>query len=261
MRISEVVAAAMVLAGNGIATFPCYRNKHPATPRGYLDATRDSVAIRKLWRDYPAPLIGVATGAASGLDVLDLDLPRHPEARDWWQANRHRIPPTRVHETRSGGLHLLFRAALGLRCSAAKIALGVDVRSNGGSAVWWPAAGFRVLRALDPAPWPDWLLAELQPPSPPPLRSVVPPPGSNAARRYGLAALRRAVERVATAGEGTRNSRLNAETFALSRLVCEGALSAAELADSLAIAARYAGLSPRETVATIASALRAGGAA
>jgi hypothetical protein len=35
-------------------------------------------------------LVGVATGAASGIDVLDLDR-KHPEARAWWTANRSRL--------------------------------------------------------------------------------------------------------------------------------------------------------------------------
>ncbi|MBV8401509.1 MAG: hypothetical protein JOZ17_22720 [Acetobacteraceae bacterium] len=50
---------------------------------------------------------------------------------------------------------------------------------------------------------------------------------------------------------------LNRACFSLSRFVPD-TLEASEVAEALAIAARHAGLSHRETVATIASALRAG---
>jgi hypothetical protein len=77
----------------------------------------------------------------------------------------------------------------------------------------------------------------------------------SAGRRYAEAALRRAVERVATAAEGSRNIQLNAETFSLSRFVVEGLLDRAAIANSMAIAARHAGLPAAEAERTIRSAL------
>jgi hypothetical protein len=35
----------------------------------------------------------------------------------WWAENRHRLPVTRSHRTRSGALHLLFRHTSDLRCT------------------------------------------------------------------------------------------------------------------------------------------------
>jgi hypothetical protein len=80
--------------------------------------------------------------------------------------------------------------------------------------------------------------------------------GADKARRYALAALRGAVERVAGAAEGGRNARLNAETFGLARFIGAGALSPGELADAMAHAGIAAGLNRREVEATLASALR-----
>ena len=74
--------------------------------------------------DSSFPLVGVLTGEASGFDVLDVDV----EGLGWLDGVWDRLPPTRVQATRSGGRHLFFRHALGLRCSASRIALGVDVR-------------------------------------------------------------------------------------------------------------------------------------
>ena len=75
----------------------------------------------------------------------------------WWASHRDRLPVTRVHRTRSGGLHLVFQHAPDIRCSAGRIAPGIDVRGNGGYVIWWPATGLPVLSNAPFAPWPDWL--------------------------------------------------------------------------------------------------------
>jgi putative DNA primase/helicase len=84
------VDEALRLAGIGWAVFPL----HPATGTPYANAdiaaalaipeppkgkgglhlaTMDEAAIRALWRDRPGAHIGIATGAPSGLYVLDVD--------------------------------------------------------------------------------------------------------------------------------------------------------------------------------------------
>ena len=77
-------------------------------------------------------------------------------------------------------------------------------------------------------------------------------------RRYALAALRHAADRVAIAQQGQRNDTLNTETFRLTRFLAEGTLDATEVATAMAYAARQAGLLPPEVKATLASALAAG---
>jgi hypothetical protein len=150
----------------------------PATPRGFYDATNDTDALRELWRCWPAPLISTPTGSVNTSDVLDID-PRHGAAA-WHAANRHRLPPTRIHETRSGGLHILFCHHEGVRNSAGKIAPGIDVRGQGGFVIWWPAAGCSVCELHTPASWPDWLLPLILPPPAPP-----PPPRRPASAMAG----------------------------------------------------------------------------
>lgn len=78
------------------------------------------------------------------------------------------------------------------------------------------------------------------------------------APRYALAALRSATDRVRSAPEGDRNARLNREAFALGRFVAADMLARADVEDSLAAAARDAGLGEREIAATLRSALDAG---
>src|SRR5689334_15492059 len=122
----NALALALDLADRGLACFPCRADKKPATPHGFKDATADAAELRRLWRRHSGPLVGVPTGQRSGADVLDID-PRHG-GDVWFAAERERLPETRQHRTRSGGLHILFRHRHGMRNSESKIAPGVDVR-------------------------------------------------------------------------------------------------------------------------------------
>src|SRR5579884_1684144 len=85
----DPLEAALAYAGWGWAVFPlhavvdgrcsCRRAacahpaKHPVTRHGLLEATRDPARIRLWWARWPWANIGVATGAASGLVVVDVD--------------------------------------------------------------------------------------------------------------------------------------------------------------------------------------------
>src|SRR5437764_8382068 len=128
-----------------LPTFPGNKAKVPLAAKGFKSARHGANAT--LW-----PLVAFATGAMSGIDVLDID----PHGRDWFDQNFDAIPQTRAHATQRG-LHLLFRHAEGLRCSTNRIALGVDVRADGGYAIYWPREGFAV-EDWPLCEWPDWLL-------------------------------------------------------------------------------------------------------
>jgi hypothetical protein len=125
--------------------FPCQtENKKPLTPHGFKDAVR----VRD---DSGWPLVGVPTGVK--FDALDID-PRNGGA-SWFDANFDALPLTRCHQTQSGGIHLLFLPAVGLRCTSGRIAPGVDVRAKGGYVIWWPREGL----PFEDHPlcgWPDW---------------------------------------------------------------------------------------------------------
>src|SRR5262245_5782950 len=49
------------------------RGKHPRTKRGVKEASIEPKQIEAWWRKWPEANIGVATGSASGLLVIDLD--------------------------------------------------------------------------------------------------------------------------------------------------------------------------------------------
>ncbi len=155
---------ALALARWRIAVFPLFPGKQPgAGSRGHLDATSDPEAVRDLWRRFPGPFVGYATGAASGVDVLDVDLGKHKAARWWWHHNLQHLGGARIYATPSGGIHLWMRHSPGLRCSQSRIFTGIDVRADGGFAVAWWLHGCAVVRQGRLTDWPAWLLARARP--------------------------------------------------------------------------------------------------
>ena len=249
-------AHAAVLAANlsrncGYAVFPCRADKSPACPHGFKDASRDPDAIAELWRRWPGPLIGIATGAVSGIDVLDVDA-KHPIALAWWHAAARRMPPTRLYRTRSGGLHAYLTHADGVANTASKLARGVDTRGDGGYAVYWFAAGFECLDHSPPAPWPAWLLECVlwKPPaaSPTPARARL----TNAGK-----ALDGVADAIGRATEGERNRLLFWGACRFGERMRAGLIGRREAEATLIAAAGSTGLQEAEARRTIASAWRA----
>ena len=248
------LAAAMQL---GYWAFPCRPDKRPATRHGYKDAALPEAGLATLWARYPGELVGVPTGAISGFDVLDID-PKNG-GRDWYLAQRDRLPRTRVHRTRSGGLHCFFRHCDGLRNSSSKIAPGIDVRADGGYAIWWPAAGLPV-RDDALAEWPLWLLpALMSPPKPPPPVYAKPIAcSSDFHPQYVRAAVEEELSAVAFAPEGSRNETLHRAAVKLGTLAAAGAIQEASAADALFHAATQNRVPVGEARKTILSGLRYG---
>ncbi len=242
---AEALRCAKNLARNcGFAVLPVRADKAPACLGGFKSAAKDPDAIAELWRRYPAPLIGIATGAASDLVALDLDV-KHPAAILWWRANEKRLPGTRAFRTRSGGVHVHFRHAPGVRCATARPAPGVDVRGEGGYIVYWFSMGYEALDHAPRALWPHWLSAEIWPPAPPrpPVRPV-----TATASEAGIAAI---VTKVAGAPAGNRNAVL----FWAAKRLGEKRISAREIETLLIPAAISAGLAELEARRTVASAV------
>lgn len=131
--------AALKYAAHGLAVFPLHAGtKLPATPHGFKDATTDAERVRAWWAENLNYNIGLATGAVSGIDVLDIDVKRGKDG----YAVLHQLgyetnTPTQV--TPSGGIHLLYRHVLGTRSGVDVYGPGIDVRADGGYIVVAPS--------------------------------------------------------------------------------------------------------------------------
>jgi hypothetical protein len=119
--------------------FPCRwqesGRKRPLTPRGFLDASCDPAIIGKWWRRWPEALIGMPTGPASGLVVLDIDIKdSRANGFDSLEDLGHVLPETPMVHTASGGVHAYFADSPDreLRNSAGLLGPGLDVRGAGG---------------------------------------------------------------------------------------------------------------------------------
>jgi Bifunctional DNA primase/polymerase, N-terminal len=227
-------------------SFPCLADKKPACPNGFKAAALPEMGLATLWLRHPGVLVGVPTGSGSGFSVLDID--KGKGGGDWWAANKARLPQTRMHRTRSGGIHCLFQHRAGLLNSVSKIAPGVDVRASGGYVIFWPSHVFPVVDH-ELAEWPQWL-APPEPPPPPP-RWDLPSP------RQAVAAVEGIVRVVATAPKGQRNAVTYWGARRLRELHEEGRLTEGLAREIILDAAARNGLPAREIALTIKSAFEA----
>lgn len=180
---------ALSYAAAGYAVFPCHTpsesggcscaggnpcrakggpkpGKHPRTRNGVKDATTDEATIRKWWGWWPDANIGLATGAPSGVDALDID-PGH-KGSDSISAlieTYGPLPETSGATTGGGGYHELFRhdPERPFKNSVSVLGEGLDVKTTGGYIIVAPSlhvSGKRYAwRDLKPvAPWPEWLV-------------------------------------------------------------------------------------------------------
>jgi len=165
------------LARLGFPVFPCREGgKEPATPHGFKDATTSIDRLAEWWAvsddGNTRPLnLGLRTGRASGVWVLDLDGPEGLETLACLEQEHGPLPDTVTVGTPSGGRHLYFRLpeGLGVRC-ATRVFPGVDVRGEGGYVLVPPSRVgdrcYRWVRLGEVALAPDWLLEALHRPSP-----------------------------------------------------------------------------------------------
>jgi Bifunctional DNA primase/polymerase, N-terminal len=204
-------------------------------------------------------LVGVPTGAASDLFVIDVDSARHAEAEDWLERWSPHLPDTRQHATQSGGIHLLFRHRAGLRNSVGNLAVGIDTRGDGGYIIWWPFhTGLNAPHKLDRqlADLPDSIFEQLiERPRWPPLPSL---PRQNR-RPHTDARLKGLIARIRNAAVGERNSLLFWCANRISDMARSGELNSITVSQALhalANAAFQLGLDAREIEHTINSATK-----
>lgn len=136
----ELLAAALNYARAGFPVLPL-DGKVPRNSNGLTGATTDPAVIAGWWQRWPSANVGLRTGAASGLVVLDID-PRHGGTTTLAQLERARgrLPAGPSALTGSGGRHLYFADRDGkVRNSAGKLGDGLDVRGEGGYVVAPPS--------------------------------------------------------------------------------------------------------------------------
>ena len=128
-------------------------------------STRSEEEIRAVFGMRRWDVVGIPTGAISGIDALDVD-PRHggDQSIADLQRKHGRLPVTLTSRTGGGGWHVFFKGDL--PNSAGALGAGIDMRGDGGYVVAPPSlhvSGRRYeWRSQAPiAPLPDWIAGEL----------------------------------------------------------------------------------------------------
>lgn len=137
--------AAARFADAGVPVFPCVPGgKRPLIEHGFHAATTDTGQVAAWWRRWPAANVGVPTGAASGLVVVDVDVhgPADGRARfdradaaglvGGWEV---------LVRTPTGGMHAYYPATPGVEQRSWQAGrVGVDFRGDGGYIIVPPSA-------------------------------------------------------------------------------------------------------------------------
>lgn len=214
----------------GWPVFPCDANKRPLTPRGFKDATTDPAAIRRMFQNPAAVMIGVPTGEVSGFIAVDVDIKNGAQGGAWHDANAHRMPQTRTIRTGSNGLHNYFLwPGQAVKNSASKIAPGVDVRGDGGYVIVPPSPGYAVADDAPIAEIPDWLMPALIPPAAPEPVPIAPRRvAADSVSPLGRQALQDRCDEIRFAPDGAKHRAINEGAFAVGGLVHSGHITETE---------------------------------
>ena len=260
------LVAALGYARKGWPVFPVNPgNKRPLTRFGLKDATTEAKQIRAWWERWPEAMIGLRTGPAADIFVLDVDTDPGKGIDGFaslalLEREYGALPRTLRSVTPRGGSHYFFRWHVGIKNSAGKLGMGLDVRGDGGYVVLPPSRRvdgrsyeWTESSAAAPCEALPWLvdLATRQ-------EAKSRPTGNGDAHAYARTALERECAAVAMVQPGARNDTLNRAAFCLFKLVAIGALSESEVRNRLFSASVACGLvrdDGRDTVlATIESA-------
>ena len=240
--------------------------KHPLVRRGLYEATTDPKRIQSWWRRWASANIGIATGAESGLAVIDIDLPLALKSLD---RPMGKLGMTLTGLTGGGGVHLIYRCsdetlgnAAGRLPGIGGDLPGIDLRANGGYIVVPPSVhrSGASYEWLDPNQAPVLAPAWLKQPA----KVRVDVQGAKATdfdgdgTPYGLAVLADEILRLQAAQPGTRNHELNRCAFVLAQLVAGGELLETPVRSTLVAIGTSLGLDEPECRQTIDSGFDAG---
>lgn len=136
-RSAPCARAAFWYASHGLRAHPLRPgSKLPILDQWQLRATMVGTEIDEWWTRWPSAGVGIATGAESGVIVVDID-PRHrgDESLEELEREHGALPETWTSSTANGGRHFYFAHPGGRVGNRAGLLPGVDLRADGGYVV------------------------------------------------------------------------------------------------------------------------------
>lgn len=242
-RPSTAAALDYALRGWPVSPWRTLGNrKFPLTAHGHLDATTDQRIIEQWWTRWPCAIPAIATGEASGVVGLDIDV--RPAGSGFDSLGELGIafhPAGPTTHTPQGGCAVLFRwPGHFVKTCSGQLAPHLDIRGDGGSLILPPGPG----RAWDPylgpdtplPPMPEWMhIVEPEPRSVP---QKAAPPRPQRLSRYAETALYAAARAITNAPDGQQHDTINREAYSIGGLAAGGVLPAGLALEALTWSAR-----------------------
>jgi hypothetical protein len=267
--MSNQLDTALRYASSGWQVFPLKaKAKEPATRRGFYDATTNPATLRRWFLRFPYNL-GIRTGTASNIFVLDVDGDTGFASLHELESAHGRLPPTLMSIT-ARGRHYWFILDTPLNSRKSKIGADLDVKADGG----YVLAPYSIHpsgqkyrwhnESIPPTHAPQWLIALARKKSTISERAVAaikPPPPIGTSGNYGLVALDRECAALAATPVGQRNNGLNRASFRLHQLVAGGELPDSGIADHLIEACEKNGLVDDDGLESVKKTIASGRAA
>jgi hypothetical protein len=158
---TTIVSLALEAAADGMAVFPLI-GKVPLTRHGFKNASTNAQRVTAMFNAAPdATGYGIATGAASGLIVVDVDgLEAVAEAKRQGLTSGHVVKTGRPE---GGGFHLYFTVPPGIEVKSRDLAPNLELKGEGayvvGAGSLHPSgAVYQLVRDGKPSPAPPCLL-------------------------------------------------------------------------------------------------------
>lgn len=254
-KSDEPLNAALRYAAHDLAVVPIpYGEKAPRMKDWPRLASKDAGQIER-WFPAGQPLnLGIATGEASAVFVLDVDVGDNgPETLAELEQRHGALPATPMQLTPTGGRHYLFKLPEGapIKNSVKTLGAGLDVRGKGGVIVAAPSVhpnGGHYQWGEGLAPWdlpaakaPAWLIELIRADDRPPTKPK-PPGGERRGARVEQGSRNNSLFKEASRlrGAGHDEEQVEALLQIYNRKVCDTPLPAEEVAAVAASAMRYA---------------------
>lgn len=234
----------------------------------------DRIPICSGWRDKEFSLatfdfnnnIGLKTGGAFGLVVIDIDVKNGKDGEISWREllweNKKKEPETIIVSTPSGGRHLYFRTTESYSCGTDKLGVGIDIRGDGGVLPAPPSSTdkgqYKIISKFEPCELPEWLSKEIG------KRTAVRKSYttsdfkmSEKTTPYGAKAIKNVTEDLRNSSSGSRNEALNNAAFSVGQLIAGGEICKSDIKVLMNVG-REIGLEDIEIRATVKSGIAGG---
>lgn len=129
----------------GWKVFPANpENKTPLIKDWKNRASNKETVINRLFAPFPNAMVAVPTGPINGITVIDFDIRDSYNGISNFIQEGYMIPKTAGAKTPSGGFHLYFDSGdQSIPNSVSKLAIGVDVRGDGGYVIAPPSQSIK----------------------------------------------------------------------------------------------------------------------